>query len=166
MNTICKIIRQNTVLILQHALGIHWSDYNITLRIFPASICVFEVLEQYLLRRLKKHFQDLVQENQGAYYTIMTQQHLLLVLRHAPGIHWSDFSTTEELPASVRGNFRICLRHYVLLRYILEINLHKFGHMCSGKLYLFQENIRQQSYHTIPECFTNHLVDCFTKNAA
>ena len=37
-NTLCNIIRWNTVLILQHALGIQWSDYNITLRILPAGI--------------------------------------------------------------------------------------------------------------------------------
>merc|ERR1711965_579571 len=74
--TICKTILLNTVLILQHALGIHWSDYNITLRILPAGLrhttlriyCVFEMFEEYLLRRLKKHFQELFMENYGGVF--------------------------------------------------------------------------------------------------
>ena len=102
-----------------------------TLRIY----CVFEMFEEYLLRRLKKHFQELFTENYGGVFYnnnlvescigfAACSRNALVRRQHYWG-YWQ-----------LLGNFRICLRHAVLLRYILEMHLYRerFGHMDSGKL--------------------------------
>ena len=81
------------------------------------------MFEEYLLRRLKKQFQELFTENYGGVFYnnnlvescigfAACSRNALVRRQHYWG-YWQ-----------LLGNFRICLRHAVLLRYILEMHLY------------------------------------------